>query len=147
MFRFFQVALSKVTMRGYRVLFMLSLLHVTTALALPDYPCSENITKRGEYPKIDPCSNTSAFSKLFSCLDFLNNNETLPSAECCSNVHVIWLQFPACFCRVTFFEHGFGVNSSSRFRARPLLCNLTADLCNLCPTYLFPQQYGSMHFF
>lgn len=130
-------------MRGELVLAIL--LHVVTAVravALPEYTCSENITQQGENLKSDPCSNTSAFTKLYSCLDFLNNNATLPSAECCGNVHDVWAEYPACFCRVTFFEHGFGENSSSRFRARPLLCNLTADLCGLCPTYLFPHKYG-----
>lgn len=127
-------------MRRHLLLFIL--LHVVTATALPDYPCGENITKHGENLKNDPCSNTSAFSELSSCLDFVNTNRTLPSAECCGSVHDVWLQFPACFCRATFFEHGFGENSTYRFRARPLLCNLTADLCNLCPTYLFPHQYG-----
>lgn len=128
-------------MRRHLVIFIV-LQHMVTALALPDYPCGENITKRGENLSIDPCVNTSAFSELSSCLDFVSNNRSLPSAECCDSVHNVWLHLPACFCRVTFFEHGFGRNSSARFRARPLLCNLTADLCTLCPTYLFPHQNG-----
>ena len=118
------------------------LLHVVTAIALPDYPCVANFTKRGENQVFDPCVNTSAFILLHSCQDFVEGKTALPSAECCGSVHNVWLQFPACFCRVTFFEHGFGGDSQPRFLARPLLCNLTADLCNLCPAYLYPHQSG-----
>ncbi|KAG0618758.1 hypothetical protein M758_4G090000 [Ceratodon purpureus] len=127
-------------MRGLQLLVIV--LHVVTAVALPDYPCGANLTARGEDHKFDPCVNTSAFILLHPCQGFIESNTTLPSAECCASVHDAWLQFPACFCRVTFFEHGFGGDSQPRFRARPLLCNLTADLCNLCPAYLYPQQSG-----
>lgn len=128
-------------MWGQRVLVIL--LQVVTAVALPDYPCAANFVKRGENQLYEPCANTSAFVLLHPCQEFAEGNTTLPSADCCASVHDAWLRFPACFCRVTFFEHGFGGDSQPRFRARPLLCNLTADLCHLCPAYLYPHQSGN----
>lgn len=108
---------------------------------LPDYKCSESITKLPA-PAIDPCTNTTAYGELGSCSSFMSGNDTTVPAECCTSVQKVLSNFPACFCKVTF-QSKFPGAGPALARARPLLCNVTDDLCSTCPAH-FGHPIGNL---
>jgi len=108
---------------------------------LPDYNCSQSIAQQLNDPEKDPCGNTTAYSELGSCARYMAGNTTTPSADCCASVGNVWTSYPACFCKVTFFSK-FPGDGPVLARARPALCNITDDLCSICPRSLSPFQSG-----
>lgn len=107
--------------------------------ALPDYNCSAQMDKTTP-PTDGFCEETGAAAELIrQCIPFLNALATLPSMECCAGVHDVWSKWPACFCFLTFFPPMVPRGGDlSTHHAMPLFCNLTADLCSVCPNLLFP---------
>ncbi|XP_024403529.1 uncharacterized protein [Physcomitrium patens] len=106
--------------------------------ATPNYNCTNIITKL-TVPEKDPCTNTTAYANLGACSEFMNGTLDTPSSECCSSVDAVWSKSPACFCKVTFFSK-FAEPGPERAILRPQLCNLNADLCSICPTYLIEKR-------
>ncbi|KAG0563786.1 hypothetical protein KC19_8G059000 [Ceratodon purpureus] len=133
-----------VTMKWSVVIALVTLLAMADAQAVaapqPAINCSASIkTLPGVSPLEsgeDPCANTSAYSQLGSCGLFIQGNVSTPSAECCDNVQKVWSKFPACFCKVTFFSI-FKDPGPVRALERPHLCNITDDLCDICPSTLY----------
>lgn len=128
------------------IMFMLEQLlapAIATAVAnrLPDYECGARMDALTSPPN-EPCQNTTARSALLTpCFLFLNHSSRLPSPECCAAVLDVWPLYPACFCFLTFFPPMVPDGGDrSAFHARPLLCNLTGDLCGVCPGLLFTSS-------
>lgn len=112
----------------------LAMADAQSGAALPDYSCSANIANLTP-PQRDPCSNTTAYLELAACFQFLTTgNGSAPSTDCCESVQSVWFTLPACFCKLTFMSI-FPGQGSVRARARPKLCNVTDDLCEICPKY------------
>lgn len=100
-----------------------------------EYSCSASIKKLHSVNAEDPCANSTAYSQLGSCGDYINGNVSTPSAACCASAQSVWSKLPACFCKVTFFSV-FPDPGPTRALARPPLCNITDDLCGICPPYI-----------
>lgn len=106
-------------------------------LALVDYGRDYEHCIKTKYkePAKDPCADTMAYSQLGTCSDFINGNVTTPSADCCESSHDVWSKYPACFCKVTFFSI-FPAPGPAQSLVRPYMCNITDDLCKICPAHL-----------
>ncbi|KAG0607800.1 hypothetical protein M758_8G056000 [Ceratodon purpureus] len=112
----------------------MALAFLVVANAQSDYNCSTSIKKLMPVNAEDPCANSTAYSQLGSCADFIDGNVSTPSAACCASTQSVWSKQPACFCKVTFFSI-FSDPGPTRALARPPLCNITDDLCSICPSY------------
>ena len=129
----------------WRMAMALAALTLVVANAQPapqlDYECSASIKKLMPFDAEDPCVNSTAYSQLGSCADYINGNVTTPSAACCASSQDVWSKRPPCFCKVTFFSI-FPDPGPSRALARPPLCNITDDLCSICPSYISALRSG-----
>lgn len=97
--------------------------------------CASSLKAKYKLTSDDPCQDTNAYNVLGTCGTFTGGNVSTPSAECCTGIQEVWAQWPACFCKVTFFSK-FPHPGDARALSRPTLCNITADICNICPTFL-----------
>ena len=104
------------------------------ASAQKDSECAASIRSKFASPAKDPCAETMAYSELGACDTFVNGNVSTPSADCCSSVQDVWSKYRACFCKVTFFSI-FSDPGPARALERPHMCNITDDLCKVCPAY------------
>ena len=124
----------------------MALAFLVVANAQSDYNCSTSIKKLMPVNAEDPCANSTAYSQLGSCADFIDGNVSTPSAACCASTQSVWSKQPACFCKVTFFSI-FSDPGPTRALARPPLCNITDDLCSICPSYTSALRSGEWMLF
>ena len=124
------------TMRWRMLMALAAFLVVANAhpASASDFNCSGNFKNLEPFSE-DPCANSTAYTQLGSCGDFINGNVTTPSAACCASSQNVWTKLPACFCKVTFLSI-FSDPGPARALERPAMCNITDDLCTICPRYI-----------
>jgi serine/threonine protein kinase len=126
---------------------MMTLLAMANAQAAAaqqtEYGCTGSIKEKFSPLSKDPCEKTPAYSQISACGSFIMGNVSTPSADCCAGAQSVWSNFPACFCKVTFLSI-FPDPGPVRALERPLMCNITDDLCNTCSSALadYHTDYG-----
>jgi len=109
-------------------------------ITIPTLSCS-NLARNLTRCEINQCSQR--IGQLVPCLDYLQSNAStnpLPSALCCQGLQQMAAESSTCFCDVTFYPPPDLNISLLLQQAMPSYCNITTDLCHICPYYLNPPS-------
>lgn len=107
---------------------------------IPTLSCS-NLARNLSRCELNQCGQR--IGQLVPCLDYLQSNAStnpLPSALCCQGLQQMAAESSTCFCDVTFYPPPDLNISLLLQQAMPSYCNITTDLCLICPYYLNPPS-------
>lgn len=88
-------------------------------------------------PLVETGDCRPALSGMVQCLTFLLEQVLKPTNSCCAAAAKTWKAYPACLCKITFYPPGHLTKNTAETGIKfSLLCNLTSELCDQCPTLL-----------